>query len=202
MFEIEKKDESRLYDKKIGDQFDGGILGEEFSGCVVEITGGDDYQGFPMVRDYLTKKRVRPLLSKGDVGYRCRRKGVRRRKSVRGAIVSEETCVLSLIIIQPGQKEIEGLTNVVNAVSHLPRTDRKLRAMFGVPAGENVIRYIRKKLQAECGEGEKVPKINHNGKMILRERARREEAKRMQEARRKALNEEREAYLRKYFNKT
>lgn len=201
MFEIDRKAEGRLYDKKIGDQFDGGIIGEEFEGCILEITGGDDYQGFPMVKDYLTKKRVRPLLSKGDIGYRCRRKGVRRRKSVRGSIVSEETCVLSMIIIRQGEKEIDGLTNVVNSVSHLPRTTKKLKAMFNVPEGENVVRYIRNKLRAECEDPKMLPKIRHDGKKILREAARRKEEKEKKEARKKILEEEREAYIGKYFNK-
>lgn len=201
MFEIEKSSESRLYDRKIGDQFDGGVIGKEFEGCIVEITGGDDYQGFPMVASYLTKKRVRPLLAKGDTGYRCRRKGVRCRKSVRGAIVCEETCVLSLIIIRAGEKEIDGITNVVNAVSHLPRKVKKLGAMFGVPEGENVIRYIRNKLRSEAADPKKIPKINHNGKVVLREAAERQKAKEVRDTRKKVLSEERAAYLKKYFNK-
>ena len=127
--------------------------------------------------------------------------GVRRRKSVRGGIVSEEICVLSLIIIRPGENEISGLTDVVNTVSHLPRTQRKLRIMFDVPKGENIIRYIRNKLRAECTDSKKLPKIRHDGKKILKKVARREELGKIKEARRKVLQEEREAYLKKYFNK-
>lgn len=202
MFEIERKVESRLYDKKIGDQFDGGILGEEFEGTIMEITGGDDYQGFPMVGGHLTKKRVRPLLSKGDTGYRCRRKGERRRKSVRGSIVSEQTCVLSLIILRAGEKEIDGLTNVVNDVSHLPRKEKKLRKMFGIPAEEeNVVGYIRNIFKSECEDPKKIPKIRCNGKKIRKEKERREEARKIRGERRRILEEERKAYLEKYFNK-
>ncbi|KAG5859682.1 ribosomal protein S6e [Encephalitozoon hellem] len=202
MFEIDRRYETRLYDKKIGDQFDGGILGEEFEGTIMEITGGDDYQGFPMVDGHLTKKRVRPLLSKGDAGYRCRRKGVRRRKSVRGSIVSEEICVLNLIILRPGEKDIDGLTNVVNDVSHLPRKESKLRKMFAVPDEEkNVVGYIRNIFKAECEDPKKIPKIRHNGKRIKKEQERKESIKKIKLERKRILEEERKAYLEKYFNK-
>lgn len=202
MFEVDRRVETKLYDKMIGDQFDGGILGADFEGTIMEITGGDDHQGFPMVKGYLTKKRVRPLLSKGDAGYRCRRKGVRCRKSVRGSIVSEETSVLNLIILRSGEKEIDGLTTVVNDVSHLPRTDKKLRKMFDVPESEtNPVRYIRKILKAECEDPKKAPKIKHNGKRMKKEQERKESEMKIRAERKRILEEERKAYLEKYFNK-
>jgi len=203
MFEIDRKQSIKLYDKKIGDQFDGGVIGPEFEGAIVEITGGDDNQGFPMVKDHLTKNRLRLLLSKGDVGYRCRRKGTRKRKSVRGSIVSEETCVLNLIIIQAGEKEIDGLTNVVCDVTHLPRRVDKLRKLFNVPkTEENVSKYIMNMLRAECGgDIKKVPQIRSNEKILKRKKEKIQEGARIRAERRKILEEERAAYLKKYFNK-
>lgn len=50
--------------------------------------GGNDKQGFPMKQGVLTPQRVRLLLSKGQSCYRERRDGERKRKSVRGCIVS------------------------------------------------------------------------------------------------------------------
>ena len=60
------------------------------------ILGGNDKQGFPMKQGVLTPQRVRLLLSKGQSCYRERRDGERKRKSVRGCIVS---LVLDLDII-------------------------------------------------------------------------------------------------------
>ena len=79
--------------------------------------------------------------------------------------------MLSLIIIRSGENEIDGLTNVINNVSYLPRTERKLKAMFDFPNGENVVRYIKNELRAECTDLKKVPKIRHNGRRLLKKAA-------------------------------
>merc|ERR1719258_745049 len=65
----------------------GDSLGDEFKGYVFRISGGNDKQGFPMLQGVLTQQRVRLLFSKGMKTFRERRKGSRKRKSVRGCIV-------------------------------------------------------------------------------------------------------------------
>ncbi|XP_020964079.1 40S ribosomal protein S6-like, partial [Arachis ipaensis] len=68
---------------------------------VFKITGGCDKQGFPMKQGVLTPGRVRLLLHRGTPcfhGY-GRRNGERRRKSVRGCIVSPDLSVLNLVIV-------------------------------------------------------------------------------------------------------
>merc|ERR1719216_214991 len=72
----------------------------------MRITGGNDKQGFPMKQGVLTNQRVRLLLSKGHSCYRPRRKGERKRKSVRGCIVDGNMSVLHLTILKKGEKEI------------------------------------------------------------------------------------------------
>ncbi|OBS76847.1 hypothetical protein A6R68_16707, partial [Neotoma lepida] len=57
-------------------------LGEEWKGCVVQISGGNDKQGFPMKQGVLTHSRVHVLLSKGHSCYRPRRTGERKHTSV------------------------------------------------------------------------------------------------------------------------
>lgn len=132
--EMSAKEEQRLYGKKIGDQFDGCIISEEFAGCVMQIVGGNDFQGVSMTAKVDTVKRTRLLLSKGDVGYRCKRNGVRKRKTVRGSIASNETQVLALVIAQvPEDKQIPGLTDVVKDKSHFPKKVSKIRAVCGIP---------------------------------------------------------------------
>nr|CAG8491266.1 11097_t:CDS:2 [Entrophospora candida] len=86
-------------------------LGEEYTGYVFRITGGNDKQGFPMKQGVLRNDRVRLLLSKGHSCYRPRRTGERKRKSVRGCIVGSDLSVLSLVIAKQGDKDIPGLTD-------------------------------------------------------------------------------------------
>ncbi len=77
---------------------------QEFKGYVFKIMGGQDKQGFPMRQGVLTPLRVRLLMAPGDPCFagHGRRKGERRRKSVRGCIVSQDLSVLNLIIVKKG----------------------------------------------------------------------------------------------------
>jgi small subunit ribosomal protein S6e len=79
---------------------------QEFKGYVFKIMGGQDKQGFPMKQGVLTNLRVRLLLAPGDKCFRGygRRKGERRRKSVRGCIISQDISVLNLLIVKKGSQ--------------------------------------------------------------------------------------------------
>ena len=78
---------------------------------VCSITGGNDKQGFPMKQGILKQKRVKLLLSEGASCYRARKKGERKRRSVRGCIVGPDLSILNLTIVKVGDKEIAGLTD-------------------------------------------------------------------------------------------
>ncbi len=128
-------DEKKLrafYDKRMGQEVMGEDVSEEFNGYVFRITGGNDkqyvffslfsykvckltqhsnYRGFPMKQGVLTNGRVRLLLEANQSCYRARRKGERKRKSVRGCIVGSDLSVLNLKVMEVGAKPIEGLTN-------------------------------------------------------------------------------------------
>lgn len=56
-----------------------------------------------MKQGVLTNGRVKLLLSKGHSCYRVRRKGERRRKSVRGCIVDANLSVLAMSIVKKGK---------------------------------------------------------------------------------------------------
>ena len=70
-----------------------------------KIMGGQDKQGFPMKQGVLVPGRVQLLMKPGDSCFRGfgRRKGERRRKSVRGCIVSQDLSVLNLMIVKAGR---------------------------------------------------------------------------------------------------
>lgn len=102
-FQIEINGES-IYGKKIGDKIDGNLIGlDDYD---LQITGGSDKQGFPMRKGVSGTARKRLLLL-GGPGYRPKRKGVRRRKSIRGEVVSEEITQLNLKVLKEGKKKFE-----------------------------------------------------------------------------------------------
>lgn len=76
-----------LIGRKIGDVVDGTTIG--LTGKIM-ITGGSDKAGFPMRADTLGGGKNYVLLT-GGVGYRSKEEGVKKRKLVRGNMVSEET---------------------------------------------------------------------------------------------------------------
>ena len=106
-----------LIDKKIGDEVEGNIINDLFDGYVFKIQGGFDKDGFAMKNGILTAGRKRILLEKGDTMFRFRsgyhRTGVRKRKLVRGCIVSPDIKVLNLKITKVGQQPIPG-NNIFN----------------------------------------------------------------------------------------
>lgn len=60
---------SRLpfFDKRMGSEVDGDVLGEDFKGYIFRITGGNDKQGFPMKQGIFAASRVRLLLKKSKL---------------------------------------------------------------------------------------------------------------------------------------
>nr|AKV16240.1 40S ribosomal protein S6 [Pectinaria gouldii] len=142
---IEIEDENKLrpfYDQRMSAEVSADSLGSEFKGYVVRITGGNDKQGFPMKQGILTNGRVRLLLKKGHSCFRERRKGERRRKSVRGCIVDANLSVLNLAIIKKGPGELPGLTDSTVPRSRQPKRASKIRKMFNLTKEDDVRQYV------------------------------------------------------------
>merc|ERR1719203_88568 len=93
-----------FYEKRISHEVPGDSLGDEFKGYVFRISGGNDRQGFPMKQGILCNHRVRLLFKKGMSCFRERRKGCRKRKSVRGCIVGNDIATLSLVVVKKGEQ--------------------------------------------------------------------------------------------------
>jgi len=101
--EIKSPDADRLIGKKIGDIIKGELI--NIPGFEFKITGGSDKQGFPMRPDIPGTKRIRALLS-GGPGIKIKRKGERRRKSVRGNQISEEIVQINMKVVKYGNKSL------------------------------------------------------------------------------------------------
>jgi len=120
----------KLVDRRMGAEFDGEILGEEFKGYVFKITGGCDNDGFPMKQGILIKGRVRLILEPESIGFICRKDGAHRRKAVRGCIIGTDIAVVSAVIVKKGDAELEGLTDTTCPRRLGPKRANKIRRMF------------------------------------------------------------------------
>lgn len=150
-------------DKRISQEVPGDSLGDDWKGYIFRITGGNDKQGFPMKQGVLSNRRVRLLLSTGHSCYRPRRKGERKRKSVRGCIVDRNLSVLNLAIVKKGEKDIAGITDVTCPRRLGPKRASKIRKLFNLTKEDDVRKYvIRRKIEkGEDGKKSysKAPKI-------------------------------------------
>jgi len=162
---VEVDDENKLrtfYDKKMSQEVEGDILGDDFKGYVFKITGGNDKQGFPMKQGILTAARVRILVAEGHTCYRPRTEGERKRKSVRGCIVSSDLSVLNLVVIKKGEKEIAGLTDTVKPRRHAPKRASNIRKLFALTDKKDDVRQynIKRRIGKEGQKAyNKYPKI-------------------------------------------
>jgi len=84
--ELKDNDANVLLGLQVGQETDASILGMQGK---IKITGGSDKSGVAMRGDVAGAPRKRVLLSKG-VGLQDVKKGLRKRKLVRGNIISEE----------------------------------------------------------------------------------------------------------------
>lgn len=163
-FEVDDERKLRIfYDKRMATEVKADALGDEFKGYVLKITGGNDKQGFPMKQGVLLPHRVRLLLAKGHSCYRPRRTGERKRKSVRGCIVSHDIAALSLVVVKQGEQDIEGLTDVQVPKRLGPKRANNIRKMFNLTKEDDVRKYvIRREIPSKKHEGKvntKAPKI-------------------------------------------
>jgi len=123
----------KLVDRRMGCEFDGDILGDEFKGYVFKVTGGTDKDGYGMKQGILIKGRVRLILEPESSGFICRKDGAHRRKAVRGCVIGIDMACLSLIIVKKGDNELEGLTDVPRPRRLGPKRANKIRKMFALP---------------------------------------------------------------------
>merc|ERR1712170_81958 len=165
---------NKLFGLRISNELDGNILGDEYSGYIFKISGGNDKQGFTMKQGVLTNTRVRLLLSKGHSCYRARRKGERKRKSVRGCTVGPDIAVLSLITIKVGKKDIQGLTDISLPNRLGPKRVSKIRRLFNLTKNDNpcdfvVTRVVEQEKEGLIKKRYKRPKIQ---RLVTRQRLR------------------------------
>jgi len=103
LIEIDEK-KFRFEGMKIGDIIKGGLIG--FPNYEFQITGGSDSSGFPMRRDVHGPVKKRLLLKKRSTGYKPKRKGEKRRRTVRGNEVSYDMTLINMKVVKYGESEL------------------------------------------------------------------------------------------------
>merc|ERR1712080_455964 len=88
--------------------------------------------------------------------YRPRRKGERKRKSVRGCIVGPDLAVMQLVVLKKGEQEIPGLTDENKPRRLGPKRAANIRKVFNLNKDDNVCQYV---VRREAGKKKKAPKI-------------------------------------------
>jgi small subunit ribosomal protein S6e len=107
-YQIEKdqNDCQTIIGKKISDRFDADFLG--LKGYALQITGGSDKDGFPMRRDIEGSVKKAVLLTYG-VGMRNKKKGLRKRKTVRGNRITKDIVQINCKVVKQGEKSLSEL---------------------------------------------------------------------------------------------
>lgn len=100
--DVEGQDANRFIGRSIGEEVDGGAVG--YDGATLEITGGSDVSGRPM-REDVSGSATKALLLTGGTGYNPTREGERKRVTVRGAEVSDETRQINAKIVARGDED-------------------------------------------------------------------------------------------------
>jgi len=103
-----ERDIPSLIGLKIGDKFEGSSIG--LSGFTLQITGGSDKDGFPMRVDLTGTARKKVLLSKGP-GFKPIREGMRKRKYIRGNIISADIVQVNCKIVE-GEGDIQTILGI------------------------------------------------------------------------------------------
>lgn len=104
--DAEGQDANRFIGRELGEEVEGSAVG--LDGYTLELTGGSDTAGRPMRAD-VRGPDLTTLLSDGGTGYEPSRPGERRRVTVRGREVSEETRQINAKIVGRGDEAVAAL---------------------------------------------------------------------------------------------
>lgn len=105
-YELDDAKTNAIVGRKVGDIVEGDVLG--LPGYKLKITGGSDRSGFPMRPDVHGSGKKR-ILIRGKPGFRPKRKGVAKRKTVRGNELDLEISQVNMRIEEKGSTPIEEL---------------------------------------------------------------------------------------------
>jgi small subunit ribosomal protein S6e len=103
--ELEEARATPLIGKRIGEIIDGAIV--DFAGHKLQIMGGSDKDGFPM-RPSVHGGVRRSIVLSGGVGLNPLNGGMRRRKTIRGNVITDEIVQVNAKIVEKPKQPREG----------------------------------------------------------------------------------------------
>jgi len=102
--ELDETRASPFIGRRLGETLDGSAV--DLPAHTVQILGGSDKDGVPMIGNVHGGVRRRVVLSAG-VGFSSKRKGGRKRKTVRGNIITDEIVQINMKIVERPAKPAE-----------------------------------------------------------------------------------------------
>ena len=95
--ELEEARAAPFIGRKVGETLDGSVV--DLPEHTVQILGGSDKDGVPMRGNVHGGVRRRVVLS-GGAGFKSKNKGERKRKTVRGNIITDEIAQINMKIVE------------------------------------------------------------------------------------------------------
>jgi small subunit ribosomal protein S6e len=105
-YELDDAKTNALVGMAVGEVVEGDVLG--LPGYKLKITGGSDTSGFPIRPDVHGSGKKRVLIH-GPPGFRPKREGISRRKTVRGRELSSGISQVNMRIEEKGSTPLEEL---------------------------------------------------------------------------------------------
>lgn len=102
--EVEEARAAPFIGRKIGEVLDASVV--DMPGSKMKLTGGSDKDGVPMKPNVHGGVRRSVVLS-GGVGFNAKRGGERKRKAVRGDVVTDEIVQINATLVNQPQKPKE-----------------------------------------------------------------------------------------------
>ena len=102
--ELEEARAAPFIGRRLGETLDGSAV--DLPAHTVQILGGSDKDGVPMIGNVHGGVRRRVVLS-GGAGFSPKKKGERRRKTVRGNIITDEIVQINMKIVERPAKPAE-----------------------------------------------------------------------------------------------
>jgi len=110
-----------LIGRRLGESVDGSAVG--MPGLKLQVTGGSDRDGFPMRPNIHGGVRVSVIVSK-SVGFHPKREGERRRKTLRGNVITEDIVQVNMKVLEKPKK------------AEKPKREKKAKAEVEEPEKE------------------------------------------------------------------
>ena len=148
-------DKAKISGARIGKTVDGASLG--LTGYKIQITGGSDKDGFPMRIDLPGRGRKKVLLTDGPC-YKPKSAGIKRRKSVRGNVITKDIVQINAKIVKAGTKPIDKLLGGEEAAEEAPAKEAKPKKEKKPKAEEKVEKKEDKPAKKEKPAKETKPK--------------------------------------------